>query len=65
MAEIVNLRTARKRKERAEKERQAEENRARHGRSKAGKLADQAERARETSLLDGHRRERTDKDGKP
>lgn len=65
MADIVNLRAARKRRDRAEKERQAEENRVRHGQSKAGKLAARAEREREASLLDGHRRERADEDGKP
>lgn len=65
MADIVNLRAARKRRDRAEKERKAEENRARHGQGRAGKLADKARREREASLLDGHRRERADQDGKP
>ncbi|TIP55651.1 MAG: DUF4169 family protein, partial [Mesorhizobium sp.] len=35
MADIVNLRQARKQKARADKERLAEQNRALHGRSKA------------------------------
>jgi Domain of unknown function (DUF4169) len=58
MAEIVNLRQARKRKARADKERAAEENRALHGRSKAEKLRD-AEAARKSrDFLEGHRRDR-------
>lgn len=57
MAEIVNLRAARKRKQRDEKERRAEENRARHGRTKVEKLAEAAERERGAAALDGHRRE--------
>lgn len=58
MAEIVNLRTARKRKAREEKARAADENRTRHGLSKAQKLAHAAESARDAAALDGHRRER-------
>lgn len=65
MADLVNLRAARKRRDRAEKERQAEENRVRHGQGKAGRLAAKARREREAALLDGHRRERADEDGKP
>ncbi len=38
MAEIVNLRSVRKRKARAEKERKAEANRALHGRTRAERL---------------------------
>lgn len=56
MAEIVNLRTARKRRERAEKERRADENRSLHGRSKAEKTALAAGRERERAAHDGHRR---------
>jgi hypothetical protein len=57
MAEIVNLRQARKRKARADKARTAEEKRAVFGRTKderkrSQRLAEQAERH-----LDGHRRE--------
>jgi hypothetical protein len=57
MAEIVNLRQARKQKARADKARAADENRATFGRSKAERererqLARQAERH-----LDSHRRE--------
>ncbi len=58
MAEIVNLRTMRKRRDRAEKERKAEENRALHGRIKAERSAGTTERERALSHLDGHRLER-------
>jgi len=57
MAEIVNLRAMRKRRDRAENERKAEENRALHGRTKAEKNAGATERERALSRLDGHRRE--------
>ncbi|MCF6102347.1 DUF4169 family protein [Mesorhizobium muleiense] len=57
MADIVNLRQARKQKARAEQERLAVLNRALHGRSKADRerdrsIADKAER-----FVAGHRRE--------
>ena len=58
MADIVNLRSVRKRKAREEKARQADENRALHGTTKAQKLAQRTERDREAAALDGHRRER-------
>lgn len=57
MAEIVNLRAARKRRDRAEKARKAGENRALHGRTKAQKAAGATERERALARLDGHRRE--------
>lgn len=57
MADIVNLRSVRKRKARDEKARKADENRARHGRTGAQKLAEKTERDREAAALDGHRRE--------
>ena len=57
MGEVVNLRMARKRAARADKERVAAENRALHGRGKADRKVDEAERLREASLLDGHRRD--------
>ena len=56
MAEIVNLRTVRKRKTRTEKERLAEENRVLHGRPLAERRSAKAERERAATLLDGHRR---------
>ena len=57
MGEVVNLRIVRKRTARAEKERLAAENRALHGRSKADRKADESERQRGATLLDGHRRD--------
>lgn len=57
MAEIVNLRLARKRKARASKERDAAGNRAAFGRPAGEKAADRAEGAREARRLDAHRRE--------
>ena len=55
MAEIVNLRMARKQKARADREKIAAENRAVHGRSKAERLAGKAEQERAAARLDGHR----------
>jgi hypothetical protein len=62
MAEIVNLRQARKQKARADKARAADRNRTVFGRTgdekeRQRRLADQAERH-----LDGHRREPGDGD---
>lgn len=60
MADIVNLRLARKRKERQRRETAAAGNRVRHGRSKSErKAAEHAEDAA-SRLLDGHRRDRRD-----
>jgi hypothetical protein len=60
LAEIVNLRLARKRKARAVSERQAEEQRARFGRSKAELGAEAGRRAREGRRLDDHRLDSAD-----
>ena len=60
MAEIINLRNARKQKARASKDAQAEQNRISFGRSKAEKQLTAAERALAEKRIDGHRR--TDKD---
>ena len=60
MAEIVNLRQARKRKARAEKEKTAEANRLAFGRTKAEKLGTKLEKARAEKALEEHRR-----DGEP
>ncbi|MFZ1682386.1 MAG: DUF4169 family protein [Rhizobiaceae bacterium] len=57
MAEIVNLRTARKRRDRAERERVAGENRALHGRTRSERVIEAARRDTEARQLDGHRRE--------
>ena len=53
MAEIINLRRARKAKSRDDATVAAASNRALHGRSKADKQRAQAERARRDALLDG------------
>ena len=58
MAEIVNLRQARKLKTRAAKEQAAERNRALHGRSKAEKQRDREATESAKTFLDGHRRDK-------
>jgi hypothetical protein len=57
MAEIVNLRNARKAKARVEASAKAAENRARFGRTKAQKIVEAAEAERAARLLDQVRRE--------
>lgn len=57
MADIINLRQARKRKSRAEKEREAADNRVRFGRTKAERLATEKENSRAARDLDGKRRD--------
>ncbi|KQZ81399.1 hypothetical protein ASD64_10445 [Mesorhizobium sp. Root157] len=56
MAEIVNLRQARKQKARTDKERIAAENRAIHGRSKAERQLENLRDRKASAFLDGHRR---------
>lgn len=58
MAEVVNLRQARKHNQRAAKAKAAEANRALHGESKAAKTARRAEAHRFSRLLDGAKLER-------
>lgn len=58
MAEIVNLRMARKAKARAETKAQADANRAQHGRSKNERKATEAEIDRIDRTVDGAKRER-------
>ena len=53
MAEIVNLRRARKSRARVEKDAQAAENRTQFGRTKAEKRATETERAQTEAALDG------------
>lgn len=53
MAEIVNLRKARKDRARAADEVQAQANRAKYGRTKAEKSVTEAETARITRVVDG------------
>lgn len=55
MAEIINLRTARKAKARAAAAAGADRNRALHGRTRAQKTADRADAARRERTLDGAR----------
>lgn len=57
MAEVINLRQARKRRDRKAVEDQATANRAAFGRSKAQKQADAAEAERVRRLLDQAKRE--------
>ena len=57
MAEIINLRMARKQKARAEKDVQAQQNRILFGRTKAEKLKQAAEKAAADKHIDGHKRE--------
>jgi len=61
MAEIVNLRMARKARERARADQQAAENRAKFGRTKAQKLNERAEAERLAREVEGARRETDDK----
>lgn len=56
MAEIVNLRQARKHKARSEKERIAAENRAIHGRNRAERERESLLERKATTFLDAHRR---------
>lgn len=53
MAEVINLRLARKAKDRADKARQADANRAKFGQAKADRKARKAEEDRAASELDG------------
>ena len=57
MAEVVNLRHARKRKARDEKEAVAQVNRASFGRTKSEKELSKAKLALEKKVLDEHKRE--------
>ncbi len=57
MAEIINLRSARKARDRAAAARTAEANRAKFGRTRAERDAQAAERARTDAALDGAKRD--------
>lgn len=57
MADIINLRQARKVKARRDKERVASANRAKFGQTKAEREVRRAEEARVERLLDGSRRD--------
>lgn len=57
MAQIINLRQARKARKRGEAEQQAAENRAKYGRTKAQKASDRREAEQRATELDGKRLE--------
>ncbi|MFC0687287.1 DUF4169 family protein [Novosphingobium clariflavum] len=57
MAEIINLRMARKARARSDNQAQAQASRARHGRSKHERQAAEAEIARIARTVEGARRE--------
>ena len=57
MAEIINLRQARKKKARADKEARAEQNRVSFGRTKAEKTLTKTEQDLAKSRLEGHKRD--------
>jgi len=57
MAEIVNLKRARKQKARAEAADAANANRLAHGRTKVEKSLTKAEQAKAKARLDAHKRE--------
>jgi hypothetical protein len=59
MADIVNLRQARKNKARDEKERVAEQNRALHGRTRAEKQRDRLVAGKSERFVAEHRREKS------
>ena len=56
MAEVVNLRQARKNKARTAAEKAASENRARYGQTKATRQKAALEKQQTTRSLDGHKR---------
>ena len=60
MAEIINLRRARKARARDQAATEAATNRMRHGRTKAETARDELAEARARRHLDGHRRESDD-----
>ena len=62
MAEIVNLRRARKARQRAKDAAEADENRARHGRTKSQKQKDRLEAQQQDRLLDGAKRDHPSED---
>ncbi len=57
MADLINLRQARKDKVRAEKEAAAKANRAAHGQTKAQKKLKDAEAEKAARMLDAHKRD--------
>ena len=64
MAEIVNLRRARKAKGRAEKEKTAEANRVLHGTPKALRNLEKARKDKADQSLSGHKLEKREDDNR-
>lgn len=64
MAEIINLRQAKKRRARAEKKAGAEANRARFGRTKGQRRQNESDAAKAKADLDGKKLEDQDPDEK-
>lgn len=60
MADIINLRLARKARDRDADQAKSEANRAKHGRTRSEKLMAQADNARAARVLEGARREPAD-----
>lgn len=60
MADVINLRLARKARARSKAADQAAQNRALHGQSGTQRKLNRSEAARADRLLDGHRREQED-----
>lgn len=60
MADIINLRNARKQKTRVEKDAQAAQNRVLFGRTKAERLKQEAEKTLADRRIDGHRKGQPD-----
>lgn len=65
MAEIINLRRARKQRARQEAEQQAQQNRITFGRTKAERSLTEAERDKAARTLDGHHLARPDDEPTP
>lgn len=63
MADIINLRQARKQKARLEKDHAAGQNRALHGRTKAEKERDRLTADKSERFVAGHRREKSREPG--
>lgn len=60
MADIINLRMARKARARGEAEKQAQANRALHGQTKTARVIAKADKERAERLLEGVKREDQD-----
>ncbi|KAA5606935.1 DUF4169 family protein [Roseospira marina] len=65
MAEIINLRQARKQRGRADKAQTAADNRARHGRTKGERERDSTTRSKAERDLDAHRLDGPDRTDDP